>query len=277
MSKKDVVCGCKHVTKADIEAAVAAGATTYEEVRRQTGAGSKCGKCKKRVQKAIAKAVERRQKAAKKDAEAKEHTIAQDAAAASSVQEAAAQKPTAAQGESTAKKPEAAKADVAKSEATKSETATVEASAAAQEKSPFAPRKLRKPAPSHLTPAPAASSAPATPEAATSTAATSASKAAPALPFNAVSAESPLASASGRTLQIHGIYRHFKGDCYLVEDVARNSENGEEYVVYRKLYGDGSLWIRPKKMFLSPVDRQKYPDVTQKWRFELQRVSSVAR
>ena len=72
------------------------------------------------------------------------------------------------------------------------------------------------------------------------------------------------------------IRRHFKGDCYLVEDVARHSETGEEYVVYRKLYGDGSLWIRPKEMFLGEVDRTKYPDCPQRYRFELQEIESVA-
>lgn len=44
-----------------------------------------------------------------------------------------------------------------------------------------------------------------------------------------------------REIALKRVYRHFKGDCYLVEDVARHSETGEEYVVYRKLYGDGSL------------------------------------
>lgn len=79
-----------------------------------------------------------------------------------------------------------------------------------------------------------------------------------------------------RELKIHGVYRHFKGDYYLVEDVARHSETDEEYVVYRKLYGDGSLWIRPKEMFLSEVDREKYPDVEQRYRFELQHIESAA-
>jgi hypothetical protein len=72
------------------------------------------------------------------------------------------------------------------------------------------------------------------------------------------------------------VYRHFKGDYYLVEDVARHSETGEEYVIYRKLYGDGSLWIRPKAMFLSPVDKEKYPDCQQTYRFQLQEIESVA-
>ena len=47
------------------------------------------------------------------------------------------------------------------------------------------------------------------------------------------------------------IYKHFKGDYYLVEDIAKDSETQEEMVIYRKLYEDCALWIRPKKMFLS--------------------------
>ena len=77
-------------------------------------------------------------------------------------------------------------------------------------------------------------------------------------------------------LKLKRVYRHFKGDYYLVEDVARSSDSGEEYVVYRKLYGDGGLWIRPKEMFLSEVDREKYPDAGQKYRFELQEIESAA-
>ena len=70
-------------------------------------------------------------------------------------------------------------------------------------------------------------------------------------------------------LVVHGVYRHFKGNKYIVEDVAINSETDEYLVLYRALYGEGLLYARPMKMFLSPVDREKYPDVKQKWRFEL--------
>lgn len=77
-------------------------------------------------------------------------------------------------------------------------------------------------------------------------------------------------------LKIKGVYKHFKGDYYLVEDVAKDSETQKEMVVYRRLYGNGDLWIRPKEMFLSEVDHEKYPNVTQKYRFELQDIKSVA-
>jgi len=77
-------------------------------------------------------------------------------------------------------------------------------------------------------------------------------------------------------IKIHGIYRHFKGDYYIVEDIANHSETEEKYVVYRKLYGDNSLWIREINMFLSEVNHKKYPNIKQKYRFELQEIKSVA-
>ena len=78
-------------------------------------------------------------------------------------------------------------------------------------------------------------------------------------------------------LKIHGVYKHFKGDYYIVEDVATHSETKEKYVVYRALYGNSELYIRPYDMFLSEVDREKYPNVEQKYRLELQDIESVAK
>ncbi|MBO5171294.1 MAG: DUF1653 domain-containing protein [Oscillospiraceae bacterium] len=79
-----------------------------------------------------------------------------------------------------------------------------------------------------------------------------------------------------QTIQIGRIYRHFKGDYYLVEAVAKDSETNADMVIYRKLYGDGGLWVRPLSMFLSKVDRDKYPEVSQEYRFQLQEIPSTA-
>jgi hypothetical protein len=51
-----------------------------------------------------------------------------------------------------------------------------------------------------------------------------------------------------------GRYRHYKGNEYSVLGVARHSETLEELVVYRQEYGDRSLWVRPKRMFLGTVE-----------------------
>jgi hypothetical protein len=58
-----------------------------------------------------------------------------------------------------------------------------------------------------------------------------------------------------------GRYRHYKGNEYEVIDIAYHSETEEAMVVYRKLYGDGSLWVRPVAMFIEdvPVDGQMLP------------------
>ena len=56
-------------------------------------------------------------------------------------------------------------------------------------------------------------------------------------------------------IKVKGVYRHFKGDYYIVEDIAYNSETEEKFVVYRQLYGENKLWIRPFDMFIEEVNR----------------------
>ena len=77
-----------------------------------------------------------------------------------------------------------------------------------------------------------------------------------------------------REIKINRVYRHFKGDCYLVLDIAIHSETKGKLVIYRALYGDGTLYARPYDMFISEVDHEKYPDVKEKYRFELQEIAS---
>ena len=64
------------------------------------------------------------------------------------------------------------------------------------------------------------------------------------------------------------IVRHFKGNQYEILHIAQDSETMEKMVVYRALYGERGTWVRPKEMFFSEVDREKYPDVMQTYRFE---------
>lgn len=68
-------------------------------------------------------------------------------------------------------------------------------------------------------------------------------------------------------------YRHFKDKLYEVVAIAYDSESNNDevlrkMVVYKALYGDGKIWVRDYEMFASKVDREKYPDVEQEYRFE---------
>ena len=60
-------------------------------------------------------------------------------------------------------------------------------------------------------------------------------------------------------------FRHFKGNLYRLEGFAKDSETLEQMVVYRALYGDGGLWVRPAKMFFETIER----DGKRMKRFEL--------
>ena len=70
-------------------------------------------------------------------------------------------------------------------------------------------------------------------------------------------------------IELKRIYRHYKGDLYITEDIVYHSETLEKMITYRALYGDNRLWCRPYDMFLDEVNKNG-----QKYRFELQRIES---
>lgn len=73
---------------------------------------------------------------------------------------------------------------------------------------------------------------------------------------------------------INRIYKHFKGDYYIVLGIGKHSETLENCVIYRSLYGNGEIFLRPLESFISLVDKEKYPNATQKYKFELQEIES---
>ena len=78
-----------------------------------------------------------------------------------------------------------------------------------------------------------------------------------------------------REIKVGRVYRHFKGDYYLVEGIVIHSETDEKMVLYRALYGDGKRYVRPYDMFASPMDKSKYPNAKQEYRFELQEIETL--
>ena len=70
------------------------------------------------------------------------------------------------------------------------------------------------------------------------------------------------------------IYRHFKGNLYEVLAVAMHTETEEMMVVYQEVDGE-KIYARPLDMFVSNVDKEKYPDALQTYRFELQKEQEV--
>ena len=70
-----------------------------------------------------------------------------------------------------------------------------------------------------------------------------------------------------RKIKINSIYKHFKGNLYKVIAIGKYSEDERLMVVYQALYGNNDIWIRDYEMFNSFVDKEKYPNVKQKYRF----------
>lgn len=65
------------------------------------------------------------------------------------------------------------------------------------------------------------------------------------------------------------VVRHFKGTLYRIIGVGVDTETEKEVVIYKRADNTGNIWVRPKEMFDSKVDKEKYPDVEQEYRFEL--------
>ena len=70
-------------------------------------------------------------------------------------------------------------------------------------------------------------------------------------------------------------YRHFKGNRYQIIAIAKHTETEEDYVVYQALYGDNGIFVRPLAMFMEKVDKEKYPDAKQEYRFELEEETNL--
>ena len=79
-----------------------------------------------------------------------------------------------------------------------------------------------------------------------------------------------------RKVHINHIYQHYKGDKYIVLGIGKHSETLEEHVIYRALYGNGQIWVRPISLFVDEIDHKKHPEIKQKYRFQELHPKSVA-
>lgn len=65
------------------------------------------------------------------------------------------------------------------------------------------------------------------------------------------------------------VFKHFKGKEYSIVTIGKDSNNLDNLVIYKALYGEGQVWVREYNEFFSEVDKEKYPEIKQKYRFEI--------
>ncbi len=76
-------------------------------------------------------------------------------------------------------------------------------------------------------------------------------------------------------VKVNTIYKHFKGDLYLVEDIGYDCDTLEKVVIYKALYNDCRIYVRKYNDFISTVDKVKYPNIKQEYRFEIYKIDSI--